>query len=97
MIGQLVVKTVAEAAGLIATEELAIPSAHTAKPIQVLQDLVVIRRDLNFSKKSVLGKRITANCVICGMDIQPNIGYTTHGDSPLFVVIPVFVVWLFTL
>jgi len=34
MIGQLVVKTVAEAAGLIATEELAIPSAHTAKPIQ---------------------------------------------------------------
>ena len=31
---------------------------------------------------------IGAECVICCMDIHSDIGYTVHGDSSLFVVIP---------
>ena len=67
------------------------------QPPDVLFNLLILRLYRNLSKIVSVVTVVTANCVICGMDIQPNIGYTTHGDSPLFVVIPVFVVWLFTL
>lgn len=55
----------------------------------ILEYLRIFRLDLNGGVHFVILKGITAKCEICGMDIHPNIGYTCHGDSSLYVVIPV--------
>ena len=57
--------------------------------LHVLEYLRIFRFDLNGGVHFVILKGITAKCEICGMDIHPDIGYTCHGDSSLYVVIPV--------
>ena len=57
--------------------------------LHVLEYLRIFRFDLNGGVHFVILKGITAKREICGMDIHPNIGYTCHGDSSLYVVIPV--------
>ena len=55
--------------------------------VKVFDNLVDLWFQRCYSKGVVCFKTIARSCVICGMDIQPNICYTCHGDSSLYVVI----------
>ena len=45
--------------------------------------------DGSLGKRLLTGHSKGAKCVICGMDIHPDIDYTCHGDPSLYVVSPV--------
>ena len=60
-----------------------------ANPIDIFGNLGIFGPCLNSGKDFVLFYGVTAKSEICGMDIHPNIGYTCHADSSLYVVIPV--------
>lgn len=50
-------------------------------PVGMLDDLRILRLDLNGGIHLVVFERTTAKCVICGMNIHPNNGYICRVDS----------------
>ena len=88
VVGQLVIQGVSQAASLVTAYKTSILTSLFLDPVNGLEYLRIFRLDLNGGVHFVILKGITAKCEICRMDIHPNIGYTCHGDSSLYVVIP---------
>ena len=76
VIRELMVQGIAKAAGLIAAKEAAVPAMPGADAVEVFEDLPIVRLDLDLGENAVIFHGIAAKCVICGMDIHPDIEYT---------------------